>query len=152
MIYVLKLEQDKYYVGNTERPIQERIQEHFNGSGTEWTRKYKPLEVLFTKIGTIDDENKETLILMKKYGYQNVRGGNWCHMKLEYLPTEYELKQQQCCHRCGRMGHFAKSCYAKYHINGEQLDTTLTCFRCGRLGHTTNKCFATYSKDGEKLK
>ena len=38
-IYVLKLEQEKYYIGKTNNP-EFRINDHFNNIGSEWTKKY----------------------------------------------------------------------------------------------------------------
>ena len=44
-VYVLKLENDRYYVGESISP-DTRIQNHFKGKGSAWTRLYKPIEVL----------------------------------------------------------------------------------------------------------
>ena len=41
-IYVLKLEQGKYYIGKTNN-IKRRYMEHLQGSGASCTAKYKPL-------------------------------------------------------------------------------------------------------------
>ena len=46
-IYVLKLEEDRYYIGRTSN-ILRRIKEHFTEGGAIYTKKYKPL-VFFTK-------------------------------------------------------------------------------------------------------
>ena len=42
-IYVLELENKKYYIGKTTNPIY-RLGKHFNNSGSEWTKKYKPIK------------------------------------------------------------------------------------------------------------
>ncbi len=39
-IYVLKLENNKYYIGKTDNP-EIRLNSHFNFNGSEWTKKYK---------------------------------------------------------------------------------------------------------------
>ena len=39
-VYILKLEDNKYYVGKTKN-INKRILDHFTDCGSEWTRKYK---------------------------------------------------------------------------------------------------------------
>lgn len=44
-IYILELENQKYYVGKTENP-EVRIDSHFQGEGSVWTKKYKPIRVL----------------------------------------------------------------------------------------------------------
>ena len=42
-IYILKLEQDKYYIGKTTDP-ERRLGEHLSGAGAAWTKLYKPIE------------------------------------------------------------------------------------------------------------
>jgi predicted GIY-YIG superfamily endonuclease len=44
-IYVLKLVDDRYYVGRTCN-ILRRIKEHFTEGGALYTKKYKPLKVI----------------------------------------------------------------------------------------------------------
>lgn len=44
-IYCLKLEKDKFYIGKSS-DVNERILSHFNKNGSEWTKKYKPLEIM----------------------------------------------------------------------------------------------------------
>jgi len=44
-IYILKLEDNKYYVGKTKN-INNRILDHFTNNGSEWTKKYKPIEII----------------------------------------------------------------------------------------------------------
>jgi predicted GIY-YIG superfamily endonuclease len=44
-IYVLKLEQEKYYIGKTNNP-QFRLDNHFTSNGSEWTKLYKPVFLL----------------------------------------------------------------------------------------------------------
>lgn len=82
-LYVLLLEQDKYYVGITSRKDpQKRIHEHLEGFYTaQWVHKYKAIRALeIINIGNLTLEQAEklekqrTLQYMAKYGYQNVRG------------------------------------------------------------------------------
>ena len=44
-IYILKLTNNKYYVGKTNNP-EMRLQSHFSLTGSQWTKKYKPIEVM----------------------------------------------------------------------------------------------------------
>ena len=44
-IYILKLEEEKYYIGKTNNPIF-RLNEHFNSNASSWTKKYKPIEIV----------------------------------------------------------------------------------------------------------
>lgn len=77
-IYVLELEQYKYYIGKTKHP-KFRLENHFNAEGSEWTKKYKPTNVLKIIEGCDDfDEDKYTLMYISLYGIDNVRGGSFC--------------------------------------------------------------------------
>jgi len=38
-IYILKLQDDKYYVGKTNH-LNFRLENHFTGTGSIWTTKY----------------------------------------------------------------------------------------------------------------
>lgn len=85
-IYVLKLEKRKYYVGLTRNDFQ-RLNQHKEGKGAAWTKKYPPVSILSVQSDLKpSDENKITLEMMKKYGIENVRGGDWYHIKLS--PTK----------------------------------------------------------------
>jgi predicted GIY-YIG superfamily endonuclease len=83
-LYVLKLEQGKYYVGITSKTPEERFSEHKNKyMAARWTKKYKPLEIFYKQdLGFVEKEKAElfedrvTREYMQKYGKQNVRGGD----------------------------------------------------------------------------
>ena len=73
-IYVLQLEDKKFYIGKTDNP-QFRLNSHFNYNGSAWTKKYKPIKVL-KLIPDCDnfDEDKYTKIYMDKKCINNLRG------------------------------------------------------------------------------
>ena len=83
-LYVLKLEQDKWYIGITSRSVEKRFREHQRGfAGANWTKKYKPLKIHDTKdLGLCDIEKAQlyegrvTRKYMEQYGDNNVRGGD----------------------------------------------------------------------------
>lgn len=88
-IYVLELENGKWYVGWTGRKdSQERINMHFNGEGSKWTRLHKPVAVHTVLDGTVQDEGRVTLEFMRKYGWENVRGGDWVACDMGVCPKE----------------------------------------------------------------
>lgn len=125
-IYILLCESNKYYIGKTERQITDRIKEHFNGNGCEWTRKYKPLKLIEQiQNGDNFDEDKYTKKYMKKYGIDNVRGGTYAQVVLpEY--SRLALKNELCtasnlCFRCNRSGHFINKCYATTKADGSSI-------------------------------
>jgi predicted GIY-YIG superfamily endonuclease len=80
-LYLLELENGKYYVGQTDN-VTFRFDEHNNGLGAKWTRLNKPVCILKTKEIYVEDireallyENWMTLHYMEKFGWENVRGG-----------------------------------------------------------------------------
>jgi len=83
-IYVLRLQQGKFYVGRTLKPVQERFQEHLDGGNmcSEWTKRYPPIEIMNQTPGDGYDEDSETVRMMSKYGIENVRGGIYSQTKL----------------------------------------------------------------------
>ena len=48
-LYVLKCTNGKYYIGTTKLKPEVRLAQHLRGSGSSWTKKYKPLWILETK-------------------------------------------------------------------------------------------------------
>jgi predicted GIY-YIG superfamily endonuclease len=90
-IYVLKLIEDRYYIGRTSNIVR-RIQEHFSSNGSVYTKKYKPIKVIEIEeeLGS-DDERNKTLLYMKKYGYEKVRGYVWCRIELLKDPCKEHI-------------------------------------------------------------
>ncbi len=82
-IYVLELENGKYYVGISKN-VEARFAQHISGDGAEWTKRFKPIRLIYkVKTGHASKEkaekleSDETIAVMKKYGRQNVRGGEY---------------------------------------------------------------------------
>ena len=92
-IYILRLEGGKYYVGKSDNPTK-RYQEHLNGSGSAWTKKYPPVSVLEIRANADPfDEDKLTKECMKKYGIDKVRGGSYSNIKLDETQIEFLNKE-----------------------------------------------------------
>ena len=113
-IYVLKQQNNKYYVGKTANP-KFRLDTHFKTGGCAWTKKYKPTQIigLFPDCDVFD-EDKYTIKYMKKYGIENVRGGSFCQVSLD-RETKKCVERMICgandgCHFCGKQGHFIRNC------------------------------------------
>ena len=116
-IYVLLLEQNKYYIGKTTNPSF-RLEQHVNSSGSSWTKKYKPVQIHELKPEQTDhDEQRITQEYMKKYGIDNVRGGPWCKININTTEKECIQKilysEQDKCYQCGSNDHFASACHIK---------------------------------------
>lgn len=146
-VYVLLLENDKYYIGFTNRDVDKRFTEHLSGKGAQWTKKYPMVDVVAITPGDETKEKELTLEYMQKYGWWNIRGGPWCQIDMEHPPLEIrpaepptlkqklkicahieeskekaEQKQEEnVCVRCGRTSHTAEDCYAKIHLNGKYI-------------------------------
>ncbi len=78
IIYILELEDGKYYVGQTNK-LEQRQKEHFSGEGANFTRKFKPRKLIRTfKTGTHNNKKAPlyeifiTLLVVNHYGWQNV--------------------------------------------------------------------------------
>lgn len=143
-VYVLKCMASKYYVGYTEKAVESRIKEHYNGEGSEWTRIYKPIETVDSFHGDLFDEDSTTKRYMSKYGIENVRGGSYCQItipsdKLKVLETELRSGNNKC-FMCGNTGHYSNKCHKK-----------ILCARCGRNTHIEEKCYAKTHLDGTLL-
>lgn len=157
LIYILELENNKFYVGKTSK-IEKRFNDHINGQGSEFTKIYKPIKIhkVYKEVSEFDEDNY-TKKYMKKFGIDNVRGGTYCNIVL--LKHQIDLLNKELCttnntcYRCGRDAHFANFCYAKTHINGNDLNgnTQMICYRCGRDTHYDRDCYANTHVDGSNL-
>jgi len=120
IIYILKLENDKYYIGKTHDIIK-RLHFHKNNLGSEWTKKYKYKSVIKTiNSNSPFDEDKYVKIYMDKYGIDNVRGGSYNQIILSSEQKNNLIKELQtinnACYRCGRNNHFIKNSKKIYNI------------------------------------
>lgn len=54
-LYILRLEEQKYYVGITSQTPERRLYEHQHDiRAANWTRKYKPVKIIYTdSLGSI---------------------------------------------------------------------------------------------------
>jgi predicted GIY-YIG superfamily endonuclease len=159
-VYVLKLEGGRYYVGKSDDVVN-RYKQHMNGSGSAWTRKYKPIGVAkIIENVSVFEEDKITKEYMSKYGIDKVRGGSYVEINLSEFHIE-ALKMEiwaanNLCTICGRSGHFAKNCYAKTEVLEKKIKNKETsksgaCYRCGRQGHYSPNCYAKTNSDGYEL-
>ena len=151
-IYILELEDNKYYIGRskkkTDAGVQSRIKAHFNGKGASWTKKYQPIKIVdIKKDQTVYDENKWTKIYMQQYGIENVRGGDYVRVKLpkgdvEKLQRELDGANDKC-HRCGETGHFIRFCKNKKKVENppkEEEEIVWECELCLKHYSTEKEC------------
>jgi len=144
-IYVLRLQGGKYYIGKTDN-VMNRYQQHLNGNGSTWTRKYRPISLEKSIPSTSPfDEDKITKEYMAKYGIDSVRGGSYVSEILDDIQSESVQREiwaaTDCCTQCGRKGHFVKDCNAKSDINGVSL-YVYACDSCNREFENEYSCMA----------
>ena len=126
-IYILRLQQGKYYIGKSAN-AEHRIEAHKAGGGSFWTKKYKMIEVVeIIKNANIFDEDRYTKEYMAKYGIDNVRGGSYVTLILtdeqkELIKREIWGAEDRCA-RCGKNGHFIRQCSEKSESESEKNNT-----------------------------
>jgi hypothetical protein len=161
-IYILQLQQGKYYVGKTTNPTF-RLDQHFTSSGSAWTKKYKPMSLLELIPNCDDyDEDKHTIKCMDKYGINNVRGGSFCEIKLSdnniLTLNQMITGVNDKCYICGKDDHFASNCNAVsakkeqtpiINLN-EQCDCPTSYFKSHRRGKCAlNKIIAYFDDEDD---
>ncbi len=84
-VYVLKLENNRWWIGKNKNPSS-RINKHINKMGSMWTRDNKVIgeEELLEDA----DLTEITLKYMKEYGWENVRGTCFNNMPEKYIPKK----------------------------------------------------------------
>ena len=84
-LYVLKLEDDCWYVGTSKNPMK-RALDHSVGEGAAWTKLHAPItpirdNVVITSLGNVSvktaeyEEDLVTEKMQNEYGLNKVRGG-----------------------------------------------------------------------------
>ena len=117
-VYVLKLEYDNYYVGESN-DVKRRIWLHENGNGSAWTKKYNVIE----QQNTITKKQKhlwelsETLQQIALHGINNVRGSmftnpNFLSKQEKIMAAQLFCEMNNFCRKCGKSGHFITSCHS----------------------------------------
>ena len=132
-IYILKLENNKYYIGKTYQS-ENKLKQYFNSPCSVWRKQYKPVKVLeFIDNCNKCDEDKYTLEYMEKYGINKVRGGSYRETKLNEKQIETIKKMISCidtinnnCWMCGSKDHFIKDCGAGTRIGDKDKVPTPT--------------------------
>lgn len=140
-IYVLRLEEEKFYVGKTNN-VSKRFREHMTGyKSSSWTRKYKPIKIeeIYHDADSLD-EDKITVQYMMNHGIQNVRGGPYVSIKLPEETRKHILQRirmaSNLCVRCGSDSHFVMECEQASPIQ----TSTPRCGVCSSEHHFTEDC------------
>lgn len=124
-VYILRLSNGKYYIGKTGN-IAKRFQEHVDGIGSVWTRKYKPMEIEKTiENASPFEEDKQVKEYMRLHGIDNVRGGSYVTLTLtdeQHQEIQRQIRMASgLCIRCGHNNHFVTDCRVKTDVHGNSL-------------------------------
>lgn len=135
-IYILKLVENKYYIGKSFQPKQ-RILNHTHYNGSVWTKKYKPIKVVkIIPNCNFYDEDKYTIMYMSKYGIENVRGGSFCKIKLS------DIHLQTIRHMISHSTNRCLNCKSKKHyINKCPHSILCYCFFSYFISHNIKNCY-----------
>ncbi len=118
-IYVLELEDECMYIGQTSDP-ETRFEAHRDGKGAAWTRLHAMRYVRDIRPAVGEpglDEDYETRKWMFKRGIDKVRGGAYSKCVL-YQEERQQLEKEQrharnACLGCGALGHYIQDCPRK---------------------------------------
>ena len=118
-IYILKLKNEKYYIGKSrnKHTVYKRIKQHHTYRGSVWTKKYKPqkiIDIIEFKENEKFIEDKIVFDYMNKYGIENVRGGSFCQIKLKEEEKNLIKKiiqtEEDRCFYCNSSKHLVNNC------------------------------------------
>ena len=114
-VYILKLKDGKYYVGESS-DVNKRVWMHQNDNGSAWTRRYSVEEQIdpISKINNFD-ELAQTLEMMRRYGIDNVRGSMFTkpfplNPSEKIMAAQLYCELNGLCRRCGGNDHFIGAC------------------------------------------
>ena len=114
VVYILKLENNKYYIGRTNN-FEKRKLQHINGNASYWTKKHRFVSVeKIMLFSSIYDEDRYTKEYMYIHGIDNVRGGAYSSIILDEEKKKFIEKElrnaNDLCIQCGSDKHFVKYC------------------------------------------
>ena len=117
-VYILELENNRVYVG-TSKDVSNRLKQHSAGSGSAFTRAFKPTGRQLPRLGNVSGdgdaaERDETLRYMMLRGIPAVRGWKYSRVDMpeaEFDDAEANIRElYDLCRRCGFPGHFVSNC------------------------------------------
>lgn len=158
-LYLLKLENGKYYVGRSEKSSKQ-LKENIPQPNIEWTKKYLPISIVEV-LPMFHPKNEDIYVksCMKRYGIPNVRGGSYIQMCLtpntifslnsefkderSYPPFNSQIDSFIDYHN----DDYSEDDYSEY----EQTYQISRCLRCWKYGHYTKECYSTYDCNGNYI-
>lgn len=90
-VYVLRLVNNKYYIGYTENYCQ-RMHSHFSGNGSKWTKENSPVEICKVYKNVNEKfEDDLSIMYMTMFGHTPVRGGKYHPPDLKYKDVKNDI-------------------------------------------------------------
>merc|ERR1712066_377508 len=114
-IYILQLDQGKFYIGRNVNPEQALFNHKYDKIICEWTKEYKPIGeggfLMAPYVGDEQDVDDVTHQLMIQYGHEHVRNctkypnKDLTKAEVAVLMKQLGLDKENtgACTRCGRM-------------------------------------------------
>ena len=97
--YVLLLQDNKMYVGNTDN-VYNRLLDHclMSASSSVWVRQHGPVQrvVEISRDCCREDELYKTLEYMSLFGWKNVRGAGYCRPAMRAPPPALTAFRRDC--------------------------------------------------------
>ena len=148
-IYLLQLQQNKYYVGYTK--YQKLNLDTFKPN--KWIRKYPIVKVLKYVSTRKYFLNYYVRSYMLYYGFDNLRGGKYTRIKLRKKTIKWIEKHThnlitpkisilQMCLKCGNPGHNSSQCFYYKDFSSYDLYSP-SCIHGGSYNHPSSVCFNT---------
>lgn len=150
VVYALLCRHGKVYCGYSD-DVFKRFEKHLNGSGSMWTKVYRPIRILEIKeIGDsrlmYEEERGMTISMMRKYGIENVRGGEYSRFQLNQDQVESLrsaiVERYGLCYNCLEDfdHHRRNGIWFGAKCSSERCERFDWCERCSEIGHHVFSC------------
>ena len=151
-VYVLKLENNKYFIGHTmdTKNIIKQI-ENYN---IDWIIKHPFIKIL--KIYNNCDKfdvNKYTKKYMELYGIDNVRGGSYYHVELPdtiltQLEREFSISESGI-YKVEKSSSSDEGIEDSFDKIEQEFEIINKCSRCGSNDHYSYQCYEEFNPDDQ---
>lgn len=139
IVYVFQCDNNKYYIGTSKEGVA-KMELPLND--LEWIKKYpivNVIDVFPTPYSSIVD--KTTILYMKKFGIDNVRGGKYRQFELSDFDkkkiAEFIENNNNVCEKCGSNDHTFGNGFCLFNVNWSGM--TWTCLKCNEQFNTETK-------------
>lgn len=126
-IYLIELQNNKYYVGKTKN-FERRMDQHQTGQGAIFTRRYGPQKtctsLMQVNTGSAGEETKKTLEYMILHGINSVRGAEYCQIE-DFTLDDCKRMSYAALHHLGRNQEEVENIFRSQIISSQMKDLKL---------------------------